>query len=104
MPNEYTRQRINELLVESDEMVKRSLVIMYQRQTSDEQAGGFTQESNGVGFNGVDAGFGTSLARQVLERGTLSDKQLQAGRKMLRRYVGQLVDAANSGEKAEVSA
>jgi hypothetical protein len=48
-----------------------------------------------VGFNGFDAEFGTSLAKRLLSGYLLSDKQKVAGRKMIIKYLGQLLKIAN---------
>lgn len=45
---------------------------------------------NGVGFNGRDTDFGNSLAQQIRDGRTLSDKQKAAAYKMLRTYKKQL--------------
>lgn len=103
----WTKEQIQTLLATRDEMVVRSIVVMFNRQTADEQQDEGTKHNNGIGFNGVDAPFGTSLAKAVLRwqsvpegqrkyPNPLSDKQLNAARKMLKRYVGQLVEEANS--------
>jgi SWI/SNF-related matrix-associated actin-dependent regulator 1 of chromatin subfamily A len=46
----------------------------------------FARERNGVGFNGLDTGFGHSLA----EMGSLTAKQASAGKRMIRKYHRQL--------------
>jgi SNF2 family DNA or RNA helicase len=48
----------------------------------------FAQERNGVGFNGVDTGFGHSLA----EMAALTPRQASAGKRMIRKYHRQLPD------------
>lgn len=45
---------------------------------------------NGVGFNGRDTAFGNSLAQQIRDGRTLTDKQKAAAYKMLRTYTKQL--------------
>lgn len=83
--------------------VENMLLALYDAQTADEQASESTNHTNGVGFNGTDAGFLTSLAKQVLafraERQhrypeALSVRQQAALRKALRKYAGQLARAA----------
>lgn len=80
-------------------VVAGAVVTIYRFQTPDEQAAMRTGHDNGVGFNMLDAGFGTSLAEQVLERKTLTEKQVAAARRMIRKYVGQL-EAYGGGVEA----
>lgn len=49
-------------------------------------------EQDGTGFNGVDSGFGKSLAEQAYSR-TLSDGQIAAAVKLLQKYRGQVESA-----------
>ena len=85
-------------LQKSDVLVERALVVLYYAQTTDEQIAGQTSESNGVGFNGVDAEILTSFAQQVLKNGRgydegrrLSPKQRDLARRKLAKYSAQLV-------------
>lgn len=53
----------------------RALKRIYENQTEDEQTSEFTKYDNGIGFTGSDSEFLTSLAKQLLLYGNLSDKQ-----------------------------
>ncbi len=97
---EWNKDTILALLNESDKAVCRAVLAIYDRQTADEQATAATADSNGIGFNGADAGFGSSLAKQYAERGTLSPRQIACARKMMRKYAGQLAEIANAKAKA----
>ena len=44
----------------------RGLVAVFQNQTYDEQTSHTTRYLNGVGFNGLDAAFGSSMAEQAM--------------------------------------
>jgi len=68
----------------------RALVRIHEFQTMDEQAAGVTREANSVGFSGADAEFLTSLTRQYLTRGSLSEKQMSFVFKRMPRYWGQI--------------
>lgn len=92
----WTPTEIKALLVDNDKAVARAIVAIYGRQTADEQAIGETTQSNGVGFNGVDAEFLSSLAKFYTAKGFLSPGQLKYGRKKIMKYTGQLVDIANN--------
>ena len=105
----YSKESIAALLVNNDKAVYRALIVLFERQTADERDAGETNHLNGMGFNGRDAGFGTSLAKQVLKwqdgltnyPTPLSMAQMSAARKLLRKYAGQLAKVAN--EKAAVA-
>jgi hypothetical protein len=106
---QYTKEIIAALLVNNDKAVYRALIVLFERQTADERDAGETNHLNGMGFNGRDANFGTSLAKQVIRwqdgltnyAHPLTMPQMQAARKMLRKYAGQLAKVAN--EKAAVA-
>jgi hypothetical protein len=108
-----TKATVTHLLATNDEFVKRAILAMFYRQTADEQATGSTNTQNGVGLNGVDAPFITSLAEQVLGIGEyeykgrvytrkgprdLSENQINAARKLLKKYSGQLVELVSGSE------
>lgn len=84
-------------------MVKRSLLKLYSMQTADEQAIGATTEHNGFGFNGVDAEFMSSVARQLNEKGFITPKQGDWVHKKILKYAGQLADLANLDLNEEVA-
>ncbi len=92
---QYNEAKIKEYIEKYDKMVKNSIMELYRQQTSDEQSSETTLYRNNRGFNGVDAEFGSSLARQIQQGRDMSPKQLAAGRKMLLKYVGQLTKLAN---------
>ena len=104
----HTKESIQTLLATNDKAVYRALIVLFERQTADEQEAESTNHNNGRGFNGRDAKFGTSLAKQVIAweqghstfRNPLSAGQMTAARKMIRKYAGQLALVAN--DKAAV--
>ena len=91
-----TVEIIRELLRTNDRAVVRAIWVLYERQTPTERASRETIDANGEGFNAYDANFLTSLARQADERGTLSPKQIAAGRRAVMKYAGQLANIANA--------
>jgi len=91
----WTRDEINELVMTKVTGTNRAILALYARQTSYEQDCQATREANGKGFNMMDAKFGTSLAESLNKGYTLSPKQLEAARKMLRKYVSQITNIAN---------
>lgn len=101
-----TKTEIVNLLLTNDRAVARALVVLYNRQTADEQVSEDTRHLNGIGFTGADGGVGTSMAKFFLARGYLTPKQLAYWRKPNKRgvarickYAGQLLDEAQ--RKAE---
>jgi hypothetical protein len=91
----WTKDEIKELLSKNDKAVYRALKVIYSLQTDTEKRQEQTGEVNSVGFSSYDSKFLTSLAKQYSERGTLSVKQLEAARKGMMKYAGQLAKIAN---------
>lgn len=69
----------------------RALLRIYAAQEADEQLAGETRRRNGVGFTPADAKILGSLAKQLQERGFLSQKQWAIVWKRLGKYAGQLM-------------
>lgn len=104
----WTKDAILDKLATNDVMVERSLLVMYERQTADEQSAQSTGHNNGIGFNGTDAEILSKFAewvkggkqRGIPEGKRLSEKQRILTRKKLKKYSRQLLEAANGGETA----
>ena len=92
----WTVEEVKVLLAESDKAVARAILAIYNRQTEDEKAIKETSESNGVGYNGVDANFMSSLAQFYQAKGFLTAGQVKYGRKAIMKYAGQLTTIANA--------
>jgi hypothetical protein len=73
----------------------KGLVRIFERQTADEQSSESTSHDNGIGFTGADANFLTSLAKQYMQRGSLSDKQMAFVFKKMPKYAGQIVSISD---------
>ena len=93
---------VEKLMRKSDLMVRRSLVVLYNQQTSEERQDGATIEQNNAGFNAYDAKLGSKLAQEVLAGRKLSKGDYLRVRFMLRKYASQLARLANSGVKADI--
>ena len=78
-----SKEQIVQLLATNDKAVCRALVLLNERQTSDEQAGETTRYDNGRGFRPCHAKMGSSMAKQIARKGRLelSPKQLEYWRK-----------------------
>ena len=92
----WTTEEIKALLAESDKAVARAILAIYNRQTEDEQTIKETTDHNGIGYNGIDANFMSSLAQFYQTKGFLSSGQLKYGRKAIMKYAGQLTEIANA--------
>lgn len=92
----WTKDQIKQILVTNDDQLAISVVLLYRRQTQDEQSAGTTRYRNGVGFNGTDAEILSSFAKFYLTRGYLTPKQLHIARKKMPKYAGQLMEIANN--------
>jgi hypothetical protein len=92
----YTAETVRTKLLSDDAWLIRGMLAIFALQTEDEREAGNTTHQNGVGFNGVDAPFCTSLASQFKARGSLSPKQIAALRKVMPKYAAQLAALANA--------
>ena len=88
------KQTIVELLERNDNAVLRALVVLYDRQTTEEQCTNSTKDNNGRGFNGRDASILSSFTKQHLSGFRLTPKQMFYARKYLKKYAGQLLIVA----------
>jgi hypothetical protein len=70
----------------------KALVRIYtENQTQDEQAKDATIEDNGVGFVGIEAQFLSSLAKQYIQKGFLTDNQMAHVFKKIQKYWRQVM-------------
>jgi len=91
----WEKEEIRTMLETRDVAVRKGLVSILKFQTRQETDTEETIEDNGVGFNGADAPFLTSLAKQVAAGRPLSTKQMTFGRRSMLKYAGQLARIAN---------
>ena len=93
---QWTVDEIKELIQTNDKVLYGALKKLYAEQTADEQHVGETREHNGVGFNGIDSKFLSSVSEFLIKRGFLTDKQKYITRKKLVKYSKQLTRLANA--------
>jgi hypothetical protein len=86
----WTPALIKERISTSDLAVKKALIRIWNWQTEDEKQTQSTNQTNGVGFNGIDAEILTSFAEQLDKKGWLSPKQIAIARKKLMKYSNQI--------------
>jgi len=99
----HTAESIKALIDKSDAACERAIVILYQRQTQDEQHSRTTSHKNGRGFGAFDADFGSSLAQQVMSGQRLTSRQLIHARRMAKKYVRQILEEAEAVEAARAA-
>lgn len=119
----HTKESIRTLLMTNDRAVERALVVLFERQTIDEQEELSTVHSNGVGFNTADAVVGTRFARWILGMNddnkvcyfpkslkhpraskifkeyldkSTNETVMQRARRLILKYSGQLAQVANA--------
>lgn len=91
----WTKEEIGEKIKRDDNWLVRGLLAIYDRQTEEEQSTHSTQVHNGIGFNAYDAEFLTNSAKWYKNKGFLTKKHLNAVRKAMIKYSGQLARIAN---------
>jgi hypothetical protein len=99
---QWTPEMVKEKIAKSDKAVKAALLRLYSWQTEEEKVVEGTKVNNGLGFNGTDAPFLTSLAKQLEEKGWLSAKQITIARKKLSKYSRQIFDHHIMAQRQEV--
>jgi hypothetical protein len=102
-----TKQELITLLATNDRAVERAVMVLFERQTADEQNLETTREKNGVGFTGVDGEIGCSMAKFYLRNRYLTPKQIAWWRKpnkngvmRIAKYHAQLLAAAAQKARA----
>lgn len=96
MKKTWTEDEIKTLVQTNDKVLYGALKRLYAEQTADEQSSGETKHHNGVGFNGIDSRFLSSVAEFLIRTGFLTDKQKYVTRKKLVKYNKQLTKLANA--------
>ena len=81
---------------------KALVKIFKENQTAQEQSIDQTVEDNGIGFSGVDATFLSSLAKQFIEKGYLSPKQMLFVHAKIRKYASQVIKFSDSAKLEEM--
>jgi len=61
----WTRDNIDNLLRKSDNAVERAMVVLFERQTRDEQNTKDAKHLNGIGFSSADSVAGTHFAQWI---------------------------------------
>ena len=94
----YTKEFIKEKLSTDLRWIERGLIVLYNRQTTDEQQSKNTKHLNGRGFNSVDSSFLTYCSEYILKGNHLSGKYLERVKKRLPRYWNQIREEIQMNE------
>lgn len=81
----------------SSKTAKQALVLLYQNQTKTERDVGISLENNFIGFDGLDDSVLSHYAEVVVTGHELDDKQCTRLKRMLEKYVSQLVRIEANG-------
>jgi len=98
MNTPFTKEFIQEKIRTDIRWVIRTLEVLFNRQTSEEQTSLQTYNNNGRGFNGMDGNILSSFYLQVQKRKLqnhptlLSEKQIEICRKKLPKYWKQVLE------------
>ena|ERR1035438_4243282 len=89
------RSTILQSLMTNSKAVEKAIVLLYDRQTSDEQSSRSTKHTNRKGFNSAHAKIGTYYAKWVLSGKSLTGYHYLKAREIACYYAGtQLLEAA----------
>lgn len=81
MAQTWNKDTIEHLLQTNDKAVERALIVLFDRQTTDEKRQHTTKHHNNRGFCSYDAEYLTKLAEQIRAGRHLSQNQLNLLRK-----------------------
>lgn len=95
----WTRTEIESLIESNDRAVERGILVLWRRQTADEQNTQETRHTNGRGFAAWAARSGTYYANWINSGKRLTGHHLQKARKIAMYHVGQIVEEANLDKK-----
>jgi hypothetical protein len=88
----WDKERLQKLILTSDLMVYKSLMLIYERQTADEQRVKATTDLNSIGFTGVDGEILSSFSEGYKKYGSLTPKQMAIARPKMKKYWRQLIE------------
>ena len=97
----YTKELVQDKLSSDVNWISRGLVVLFNRQTEDEQDTSTTRSQNGRGFNKTDSGYLTYCSKWVLSGRQLSGTHLDKVSKKLPKYWRQILEEIEM--KQEVS-
>lgn len=99
----WTKAKIADLLRSNDRAVERAMIVLYDRQTTDEKQVSDTRHTNQRGFSCFHAKTGSYYGRWCKSGKRLTGQYLEKARKIALRYTQQLADEANAKTIAKPS-
>lgn len=93
---QHTIDTIKEKLASDPRWVERAIVVLFERQTLEEQQSECTTDANGIGFNAFDAKTLSYYANWIRGGNRLSGKYLDNAFKMVPKYAKQILSIINS--------
>jgi len=86
-------EKLKKQIVEKDSTAINTLVLVYANQMEDEQRHETVKYHNGIGFKPQDARMGCSLVKWYKDKRFFTAKQMNAVKRMVQKYAGQVVEA-----------
>lgn len=87
----WTKEKIHCLLNSNPKAVEKALLVLFNRQTDTEQAAEDTKFVNMRGFTAADAPRLSSIAKYLIRRKSLTEKQVALVRRRIMKYWKQLL-------------
>ena len=88
----WTPDSIKDLLANNPRAVERAILVLFARQTADEQAYSVTHNDNSRGFSAAHASKGSYYARWIQSGRNLTGHHLENARRITSRYTRQLLE------------
>ena len=92
----WTKEQIVRELRTNNRLVERAIIVLYNRQTTDEKTTTKTRYLNNRGFSSAHARIGSICAKYILSGHRLSGKWLDKARAIAIHYAGQLAEESKS--------
>lgn len=86
----WTKELIKYKLNTDSRWVEKSILLLFENQTNDEQNSGNTLVHNNIGFNGIDGRYLSYCAKWLLRGNHLSEKHLNKCKNKLQKYWKQI--------------
>lgn len=87
----WTKEQLRELISTNDKAAIKALLTIYEYQTEYEQAAGYTQVHNTVGFSGTD-GFLSKFVSFYNKRKYFTPKMMAIIKKKMPKYTNQIMN------------
>jgi hypothetical protein len=89
---EFTKEVIQEKLASDIRWIERGVLVLFARQTEDEQSTSTTFFKNGVGFTGSDSRYLTYIAKYLMGGRHLSGRHLEKVASKMPKYWRQILE------------